>query len=772
MVSRKTKSNWIITIGVACAVLIAAVAVYRANRLTPIGSSRAGENRTGQNSGLQSSSGLLAGTSWRKELVARQHEAIFVQLWDQLRTNTASLTVIQHFRFGELLIGTPGEPTDVALGISRTELGPPFETLSRDEWHRRVSQWFEKGYRLEQSEWRHPRFDWSDGGAHQSTLAIWLHLVNTNLSERIVLRGQLRVEWGRGADGKPIPQRINATGLELLRRSGETPFLHIVTEAVTGENAPFLEPLLQLYDLDRDGLSEIILPRRNRVYWNQGNGVFRPDSLCRQPLSDIGTALLADFTNEGYVDLLCAHRSGLSLYRGDVSGRFEAAPQRIEFTNDELPNPHVMTAGDVDADGDLDVWAAQYKIPYQSGQMPAPFSDAHDGYASYLLINDGRGQFADCTEASGLAGKRFRRTYSSSFVDLDDDADLDLVVVSDFAGLDLHVNDGRGRFTDVTESWLNENRAFGMAHTLGDYDGDGRLDLFMIGMNSFVAERLERLMSSADLPGDRASRSAVTYGNRLYFHRNGRLVQTAASDQLARTGWSWGATSADFDNDGDLDFYVVNGHISARSAAEYEPQFWLFDLQPGKWAGQTELVSYSQEARARFRSLGTSYGGYEKNRFFLNTPQAGLLEAGYLLGLSLEQDCRNVVADDLDVDGKLDLLVTTFSVWPVPKQELHLFPNFIQTGGNWIGVRLNEHGRGFSPVGAKISITTPRGTQKRYLVTGDSYRSQHAPAAHFGLGNETRVDKVEVQWPNGRRRTLRNPAVHRYHSIEPSQTDP
>mgnify|MGYP003336824970 CR=1 FL=1 len=73
----------------------------------------------------------------------------------------------------------------------------------------------------------------------------------------------------------------------------------------------------------------------------------------------------------------------------------------------------------------------QYKLPYVAGQMPTPYYDANDGFPGYLLRNDGHGNFTDATAASGLASKRFRRSYSASFVDLDEDGDVDLVVVSD-----------------------------------------------------------------------------------------------------------------------------------------------------------------------------------------------------------------------------------------------------------------------------------------------------------------------------------------------------
>src|SRR5262245_39460532 len=94
----------------------------------------------------------------------------------------------------------------------------------------------------------------------------------------------------------------------------------------------------------------------------------------------------------------------------------------------------------------------------------SPFYDSNNGEPGYLLQNDGRGNFKDITVEAGLGPKRFRLSYSASFVDLDQDRDLDLIVVSDFSGTDVYNNDGKGKFTDVTDKAIDNRSAFGMSH--------------------------------------------------------------------------------------------------------------------------------------------------------------------------------------------------------------------------------------------------------------------------------------------------------------------
>jgi enediyne biosynthesis protein E4 len=707
-------------------------------------------------------------TVWATELLAEKHEDVFVKLWDDLRAQVDEFATLENFLFGELLCGKPGPAAKHDHGIEEFRLDQTPQKTTPQQWHQLLKTWKSEGYRIEQTEWRHPQFE--PGPPAKSLISIVAHVNNPAKKERLILRGNLTVEWQESSDSHspPVPRLIDATGLDLLTCQGDSAFQAVLsTQVEPDEGTIFIDPLI-LYDLDGDGLSEVILGCKNLVFWNRGKGELQKESLCPQLRGLINTCIIADFDGDGLADFLAADRDGLLLFAGDSLGRFLQPARRVWPSSEPLLNPFVITAGDIDGDGHLDIWLAQYKLPYVGGQMPTPYYDANDGFPSFLLVNDGHGNFHDATGPVGLAGKRFRRTYSSSFVDLDDDGDLDLVVVSDFAGVDVYRNDGRGHFTDVTDRVFEETHAFGMAQNFGDYDGDGRLDFLMVGMNSFVARRLDHLnLGPSELRDNQDMRSKMSYGNRLCLSRGGKFQQTSLSGQVARSGWSWGATSFDFDNDGDLDIYIVNGHKSRRSVKDYETQFWLHDIYLATSRLDPAIDLYFRARGEKLYGAGQSYGGHEKNRLFMNESGKAFLEVGYLMGVSAEEDCRNVVSDDLDGDGKLDLLLTTFEEWPQKRQGLHILQNRGTASGNWIGVRLREHGRGYSPVGAKVILDTPAGKQVRQVVTGDSYRSQQANSAHFGLGKETRVNGIEVRWPNGRVQKIPEPAVNRYYTMQP-----
>lgn len=708
-------------------------------------------------------------TVWAREILAQECGQVFETLWDALNTTTNKFDVLGLFPFGELIPPKWGAPRADAHGIEAFEPVAAEGRWNAEAWHRFLDQSRRAGWRLDQTEFRHNRFEADDsGGPKRSEFYFCAHLTNNAREERAILRGDLAVDWAAGTvGGAPAVKGIDGRQLTLHTRPGPPPFREILSERIAPpEKSHFIDPLI-LYDLDQDGLSEIILAASNRVYHRSAGGQFKAGPLCRHSPGLILTGLIADFDGDGCADFLCAKFEGLMLFRGSQRGTFDQPGEPVWSIKPHLKYAQALTCGDIDRDGDLDVFIGQYKVPYTRGQMPTPFYDANDGHPSYLLLNDGRGNFTDAMEAVGLAAKRWRRTYSASFADLDNDGDLDLMVVSDFAGIDLHANDGRGQFTDVTRKWVTEPHAFGMAHALADFDGNGLLDVLMIGMNSPTADRLDHLgLTRADHNGDRTVRSRVTYGNRLYLGRpGGAFEQNAVGDTIARSGWSWGCSAFDFDNDGFPDVYIANGHETKQSVRDYEPEFWLHDIYAGNSRDSIVADAYFRSKFTRTRGAGHSYGGYEKNRLYLNRRGESFLEAGHLMGVALEQDCRNVVADDLDGDGHLDLLVTTFEAWPEVKQTLHIYKNTLQQSGNWIGIRFREAGNGVSPVGAQVTLQYGGSSAVRQIVTGDSYRSQHANTVHFGLGNAERVESVKVRWTAGPSVLLQAPEMNRYHTI-------
>lgn len=727
-------------------------------------------------------------TVWAEEVLAQEYEDTFVKLWDDLRASGDKIEALKSFETDELVIGAASSTEMRSHGISVTTFGKPPQALSPDGRRSWLENMNALGFRLVQSEWHHRKFERSrDDNRVRSTVYVSLHVVREGTDERFIVSGDLAVDWDdkKGADGLYLVKRIDATGLSAARRSGPPVFVEITGE---GKRIPSIkmgnDPIITI-DLDGDGLSELILPEQNVVYRNQGGGMLIPETLCDLPSFDpggavkqVGAAVVADFNGDGALDLLVAgNEIKVVLHEGTVDGRFPEAGT-VVFDPKYLMNfPSAITTGDVDGDGRLDMWLAQIKPAYGLGTMPSPYYDANDGFLSFLLLNKGGGRFVDGTVESGLEEKRYRRTFSSSFVDLDDDCDLDLMVVSDFAGLDLHENDGSGHFRDVTREWVDEKSNFGMGHTLGDYNRDGKLDFYVTGMSSTTARRLEYLDAGVeDRPEIRENRMRMGYGSRMYMGGDGKKFRPPVfGGSVARSGWSWGTTSFDLSNNGYTDIYVANGNLSGESCKDYCTKFWTRDIYLGNSRPNPALQVFFDEESERTR--GQSWNGYEKNAFFLNEGGKDYMNAGFLMDAAFEYDSRALISDDLDGDGRMDLLV----LQKIPDEgivaslasnagkrakvgRLHIYLNQWEPKGNWIGVRLRDE-PGRSTVGAKAFVNTSSGVRIAHWFNGDSFGSQHSNQKHFGLGDLTEVESIEVRWPDGESRTLKSPEINRYHSI-------
>ena len=710
-------------------------------------------------------------TVWGDETLAQEHEQALVALWDALLSargdSGATLSVLSALDFGTLSIGTLRRIDEIDHGISRYEFEEPHHELAPRDWAELLQGLASRGYELVQSEWHHARFSpESAGSPARSIVNVVLHVTEGTPNQRLVVEGEVAVVWSglRDARSNPIPESIDATGLRLLRRDAAPGFQQIFGFATRhqGEMSR-LHPIL-LYDLDRDGLDDVVSVGGRRVLWNQGARGFRDAPLTDQSYLLTEAGLIADLDGDAHPDLLSTRARGdLVLYRGDERGLFRDEPLVVEF-EEPLRGPSVLTSGDVDGDGDLDVWLGQYKPPYVGGQMPTPYYDANDGHPAYLLINDGAGRLEPATEAAGLAAKRFRRTYASSFVDLDDDADLDLLVVSDFAGIDLYHNDGSGRFDDANDSIRSDRHLFGMSASFADYDLDGRLDFFVAGMASTTARRLEALgLSRPDWAEAPDMRMRMAFGNRMYLASDEGWREPGFAAEVARTGWTWGTTAFDFDNDGDPDIFAANGHQSGESTKDYCANFWTHDIYDGDSTHDETLASLFDETTAGIAEGRESWDGYQKNHLLMNRGGLGFTNVAFLLGVADEFDSRSAVSGDLDRDGRVDLVVVENRGGE--REKLHIYRNQLDTGHHWIGVELREEGEGLSPVGAKVVVQTADRTHVARVMIGDTLMGQHSTTLHFGLGAETRVEAIEVHWVSGASRRLADPAIDRYHRI-------
>ncbi len=716
---------------------------------------------------------------WPRVHEALKHEDMLHLITARLDENGGSLPVLTNLGTGPAWNVAAFHRSELGVAGSLFQLDPGQTTLAGIPWAELLTQLDQAGWRAERLTFR--VIDHMPGTAGSPTisrLAVHGGFFQSAIPIRVQLDSIIRMEWTALISGaaQTAPARWTPESVTAIYRENTPLFRPVLAMDLSSPSgSSFVDPLIA-YDFNGDGIPEICLPGAGKCFRATPRGnELRFTELSeigmgppRWPASSILATVVADLTGDGWNDLLATANDGVWMAIGRSSGGFEGF-RHVWTPPAPLKHPQVLTVGDVDGEGDLDVFLGQYKLPYQGGQFPTPYYDANDGFDSYLLRNDGT-SFTDITSAAGLGSKQRRRVYSASFSDMNGDGRVDLLVVSDFAGADLFLNEDGKRFSDRTAALGETRHAFGMAHSLGDFDGDGRLDVFLVGMNSATAGLLDGLhLGRPDFPEHSAKRAAMTYGNRMLLGTAAAGFQQAAwAEQVAHGGWAWGVAAFDLENDGDLDLYLANGHETLPNPGDHDREFWMHDIYVANSTNNTVADLYFKSIASRRRADRRSYGGWQNNILFLNQGGNRYIDVGRAVGVGLPEDCRNVLAEDFDGDGRLDLACTTYELWPQRRQRLVVYRNETPGTGAWIGFRFPPRPGGKNPTNARVILDTPQGRQTRWMTTGDSYRSQASASVHFGIGTKDTVLAAEVYWADGSHTALPRTPVNHWHTVEPS----
>jgi len=315
-----------------------------------------------------------------------------------------------------------------------------------------------------------------------------------------------------------------------------------------------------------------------------------------------------------------------------------------------------------------------------------------------LWHNNGDGTFTNADTEVGIDWRTFGTmltNLSQNLADVNNDSWPDLLVASDFRTSRVLMNDGGGRLLNVTDVDVitDEN---GMGSAVADYDNDGDLDWFVTSIWDPV----------------KGDSNWGESGNRLYRNRGDGSFEDATDAAGVREGfWGWAACFADFNNDGHLDLFHVNG-FSENTGTRFKGKYDVWRTDP--------------------------------SRLFIANGDGVFTERSVELGIDDRGQGRGTSCFDFDRDGDIDILVAN------NQQPPKLFRN---DGGNhlghWLDVRLRGRPPNTEAVGARVYVTNRGVTQMRELHISDNYSSQDPVAVHFGLGDATTIDRLQVAWPSG-----------------------
>jgi hypothetical protein len=538
-------------------------------------------------------------------------------------------------------------------------------------------------------------------------LFVWLITLNLPL-----------LNFGQSLNAKVTFAEVPAkkSGITWVHNNGHSPDRYL--PETVGAGCAFLDydndGWLDVY-LVNSGPSDFYTPNpalKNALYRNNHDGTFN-DVTDKAGVAGgtFGMGVAAgDYDGDGWVDLYVTSYGRNILYHNNGNGTFTDVADKAGVVAPGWTTCAVWF--DYDNDGKLDLFVSSFVAYEKSLNVLCTDETLSRRYycvprlfkprPSYLFHNEGNGKFTDLSKESGIAGSP-GKSFGAVATDVNNDGLMDLFVANDTMPNFLFLNKGGGKFEEnglaagVAFSDAGKPRS-GMGVDAADYDGDGWQDLFVANIDQefFSLYHNQKDLIFTDEPGEIGTATQMLSG--------------------------WGLRFFDYDNDGDPDLFLVNGH----------PDDFI--------EMRTKRVKY-KEPLLMFENTGRNF----KNVSAQSGPVFGRDFSG-----------RGMATADFDNDGDLDVLISNNDEAPL------LLRNEGGNQNNWLGLQLVATKSNPAAVGAIITWQAGGVKRTRLRTAGGSYLASHDPRELLGLGSAGRIESVEIRWPSGKVDKLGNLPINSY----------
>jgi enediyne biosynthesis protein E4 len=542
---------------------------------------------------------------------------------------------------------------------------------------------------------------------------------------------------GPSSPGNPETQTTRPAPIQFtnVTATAGIKFVHFRGNDGIPINREIFGPGVCVADFDGDGYQDIYfvngrdlygrgISARNALYQNNGDGTFRDvTEAAGVPGTGYGLGCVwGDYDNDGFPDLYVTQYGRNVLYHNNGDGTFTDVTDKARVAGLEFGTlfHSGATFFDYDRDGRLDLYVGGYvalgpdspRYCNISGVRTSCPPSAYKGTPAILYHNNGDGTFTNVTSAAGIYQPR-GKNLAVGAADYDNDGWPDLFVANDGLNAYLYHNEHNGTFDEVgIQSGMalaaRGNVMAAMCISLGDYDNDGWLDLFITDFQN----------NSDHL-----------------WHNDGKGSFDEVSDQAGitvptRGVLSFGGGFFDYDNDGWLDLFIANGHV------------------------YPEVEQVSPEVH--FKQINSLFHNEGHGRFAEMTKLAGP-------GFQLPYVGRGAAFADFDNAGFIDVVVANNGDPPL------LLHNSGGNGNHFVNFKLVGIRSNRDAMGARIRVLTGGLAQIREIAGGGSYLSQSDLRAHFGIGKYARVETAEVSWPSGQKQVFHDLEADKFYLIVEGQ---
>jgi hypothetical protein len=467
--------------------------------------------------------------------------------------------------------------------------------------------------------------------------------------------------------------------------------------------------------LVNSGASDFFTPRaplKNALYRNNRNGTFT-DVTDKAGVAGRGFGMgvaAGDYDGDGKTDIYVTGYGSNILYRNNGDGTFTDATEKAQVAAPGWSTCAVWF--DYDNDSRLDLFVSSFVFYNKAQNALCTDSRLNRTYyciprifkpgPSRLFHNNGDGTFKDVSRESGIANS-LGKSFGAVATDVNNDGLMDLFVANDTVENFLFLNKGAGKFEEagllsgVAYSEAGKPRS-GMGVDAADYDGDGWQDLFVANIDQelFSLYRNQRDATFADEAGEIGQATRLLSG--------------------------WGLKFFDYDNDGDPDLFLANGHPDD-----------MIERQVSSVKYKEPLLMFENTGRG-FRNVSSQAGA----------------------AFAKDYPARGMTVGDYDNDGDVDVLVSNNGEAPL------LLRNDGGSRNNWLGITLVSTKSNPSAAGALITWRAGGLKWSRLKTSGGSYLASHDPREILGIGRAPRFESVEIRWPSGTIDKLSNLPLNTY----------